>query len=253
VHKHSSSRHKKKELYKEGNMKTRSNLVALLRALVNLFIGPRLNLSLREHARTCVHELIAGYIKLAEVRKPMVTFFGSARFDPDAHACRCAEQLAQTLSDAGYAVLAGGGPGTMAAANKGAAGGVSIGVNIKLSREEAPNPHQNVSLYHKVLDIRAHMLTHFTNAGFVVLPGGYGTLQELTLVLCLIQTGIHAGAPVILFGSKFWQPFERFLRESLLAEGCICEEDLSLFYITDIVEDAFARIEQRQHVHNCAA
>lgn len=184
-------------------------------------------------------EFAQGVEALAEVRKA-VTVFGSAREVRDPRHYAQAEALAR----AGYAVLTGGGPGVMRAANKGAdeAGGPSIGLNIELPHEQEPNPYQTLSLSFRYFFVRKVMLVRYAQA-FVVFPGGFGTLDELFEALTLVQTLKIHPLPVFLVGSAFWAGLVGWMREGLAAQGTISPEDLSLFRVMDEVEEIPALIE----------
>lgn len=192
-------------------------------------------------------EFAQGFEALAEVRKA-VTVFGSAREVLDPRYYAQAEALGRALARAGYAVLTGGGPGVMRAANKGAyeAGGPSIGLNIELPHEQEPNPYQTLSLSFRYFFVRKVMLVRYAQA-FVVFPGGFGTLDELFEALTLVQTLKIHPFPVFLVGSAFWAGLVGWMREVLAAQGTISPEDLSLFRVMDEVEEIPALIEAYHH------
>jgi len=190
-----------------------------------------------------IGEFAAGFEELSDVGMG-VTIFGSARLPPDDPYSRQAEQLAAMLVQAGYAVLTGGGPGIMQAANKGAyeCGGRSVGLNIDLPHEQEPNPYQTDVLSFRYFFVRKVMLVKYSSA-FVVFPGGYGTLDELFESLTLIQTKkIHA-FPVFLVGSAFWKGLADWLQQTLQPHGTISGEDMCLFKVVDDVECIPADIE----------
>jgi len=165
---------------------------------------------------------------------PAVSLFGSAR-TPHEHAYYLlAEQIARTLSDAGFAVISGGGPGIMEAANKGAYFGrsPSVGLNIELAHEQSANPYQDVSQTFRHFFARKVAFVKFAVA-YVVLPGGFGTLDELFEALTLVQTGKSRPIPIILVHSAFWQGLIEWFRERLVAEGMISAADMNLIQIID--------------------
>ena len=172
-----------------------------------------------------------------------VSVFGSARF-PDGHEyCVLAEKLGQKLAEQGYAVITGGGPGIMQAANRGAynAKGVSVGCNIVLPHEQKPNPFLTKTITFYYFFVRKVMLVKYSCA-FVVFPGGYGTLDELYEAITLVQTKKMGKFPVILMGKKYWEGLLAWHKNSMLAAGAINAEDIELFRVTDSPEEALAWI-----------
>ncbi len=165
---------------------------------------------------------------------PAVSVFGSARTPHDHAYYLLAEQIARTLSDAGFAVISGGGPGIMEAANKGAYFGrsPSVGLNIELPHEQSANPYQDVSQTFRHFFARKVAFVKFAVA-YVVLPGGFGTLDELFEALTLVQTGKSRPIPIILVHSAFWQGLIEWFRERLVAEGMISAADMDLIQIID--------------------
>jgi uncharacterized protein (TIGR00730 family) len=186
---------------------------------------------------------------LANIR-PAVSVFGSARVAPGSHYYQLAEQVSRLLSDAGFAVISGGGPGVMEAANKGAFAGKSdaIGLNIELPREQAANRYQNISLTFKHFFTRKVMFAKFATA-FIILPGGYGTLDELFEALTLVQTGKTRKMPIILMHAPFWRGLIGWFRERLVAEGMIDAHDVDLLQLIDepqgVVDAIFSYYEKR--------
>lgn len=175
-----------------------------------------------------------------------VSVFGSARIRPDSPYYHLAEQLGARLARAGLAVIAGGGPGIMEAANKGAyeAGGHSVGLNIKLPREAHNNHYQTHSLqFDYFYSRKATFFMH--SAAYIALPGGFGTLDELFEVTTLVQTGKIPRAPIVLIGTEFWSGLLDWIRSHLLAAGLIGPHDLDLFFLTDDVDEAMNHI----HTH----
>jgi uncharacterized protein (TIGR00730 family) len=182
--------------------------------------------------------------------KPAVSIFGSARTLPDHPIYKLAEEIARLLSDAGFAVISGGGPGIMEAANKGAYFGdsPSIGLNIQLPHEQRRNAYQDVSQTFRHFFARKYMFVKLATA-YVVLPGGFGTLDELMEALTLVQTGKTRRMPIILVGSDFWRGMLDWLRQVLIAEGMIAPEDMDLIQVIDeparIVDAIFKYYETR--------
>ncbi|HLL47692.1 MAG TPA: TIGR00730 family Rossman fold protein [Longimicrobiaceae bacterium] len=190
-------------------------------------------------------EFVEGFDTLANVGRA-VTIFGSARVKPDDPQYRDAETTARLLGDAGFSVITGGGPGIMEAANRGArAGGAkSIGCNIELPFEQGVNAYVDVAINFRYFFVRKTMFVKYSQ-GFVVLPGGFGTFDELFEALTLIQTGKVRDFPVILFGSAYWQGLLDWLRATMLAEGKISAADLDLMVVTDSPEEAVRVIRER--------
>ena len=178
-------------------------------------------------------EFVEGFEKLAAI-KPSVSMFGSARFKPDHPYYALAEETARLLSDAGFSVVSGGGPGLMEAFNKGAFNGrsQSVGLNIHLPREETANAYQTISLYFRHFFSRKVMFVKYASA-YVVLPGGFGTLDELAEILTLIQTRKSRQIPIILVNSSFWGGLIEWLQETMIKEGTISPDDLRLFRVVE--------------------
>src|SRR5690554_171455 len=174
-----------------------------------------------------------------------VSIFGSARIRPDSKYYKLAEALGARLAKAGLAVIAGGGPGIMEAANKGAfeAGGHSVGLNITLPREPHNNRYQTHSLqFDYFYSRKATFVMH--SAAYIALPGGFGTLDELFEVTTLIQTGKIPHAPIVLIGTQFWSGMLSWVRDELQANGLISEGDLDLFFVTDNLDEAMEHINE---------
>jgi uncharacterized protein (TIGR00730 family) len=196
---------------------------------------------------TIMAEFIDATERLSEVR-PAVTIFGSARTKPDDPFYLNCVDLSRRLSDAGFSVISGGGPGIMAAANKGAYEGTSssIGLNVELPREQIPNQWQNISISFRHFFARKVAFVKYADA-YVIYPGGFGTLDEMTEVLTLIQTGKTRHMPVILVGTQFWRGLIDWLRSALLANHMIAEADIDLIQLIDepaqIVDAIFAFYE----------
>ena len=178
-------------------------------------------------------EFVEGFDDLATVSRG-VAIFGSARTPPEDPFYAAAHETAALLVRAGFAVITGGGPGIMEAANRGAfeAGGVSIGCNIELPFEQKPNPFQTRALSFKYFFVRKTMFVKYRNA-FVIFPGGYGTLDELFEALTLIQTRKIKNFPVVIFGSEYWGGMVSWLSDVLLKSKNIVAEDVRLLHLTD--------------------
>ncbi|HEX5340314.1 MAG TPA: TIGR00730 family Rossman fold protein [Gammaproteobacteria bacterium] len=178
-------------------------------------------------------EFVEGFERLASIR-PSVSVFGSARTSPEHPDYKLAEQIGRALSDAGFSVVSGGGPGIMEAVNKGAYAGKSpsIGLNIQLPHEQGNNAYQDISLSFRHFFIRKVMFVKYASA-YVVLPGGFGTLDELSEILTLIQTRKSRPIPVILVGAAFWSGLMEWLRARLVQDGMIDAADLDMITIAD--------------------
>ena len=179
-------------------------------------------------------EFVEGFEELATIG-PAVSFFGSARTKTEDKYYRLAEETAAILAGAGFAIITGGGSGIMEAANKGAAqvGGKSIGLNIELPNEQMPNEHQNLSLHFRYFFCRKVMFLKYAN-GFIVFPGGYGTMDEFTEALVLIQTFKQAYFPVILMGSEYWSGLIDWMKKDMLGKHKFIEPgDLNVFTVCD--------------------
>lgn len=184
-------------------------------------------------------EFVEAFETLAVVRRA-VSVFGSARFPLDHPACRDAQRLGALLVQRGYDVITGGGPGIMAAANKGAfeAGGVSVGLNISLPHEQAANPYQTTSMDFHYFFCRKVMFVKYGLA-MVFFPGGFGTLDEFFEIMTLLQTGKVPRCPAVLIGRDFWTPALAWLRSTLCERyNTISPGDLDLFHLTDDVAEA---------------
>jgi uncharacterized protein (TIGR00730 family) len=187
--------------------------------------------------------------RLANIR-PAVSVFGSARVQPGTEFYRLGEETARLLADAGFAVFSGGGPGLMEATNKGAfeGGGMAVGLNIDLAREQPSSRYQTISLRFKHFFARKVMFAKFASA-YVVLPGGYGTLDELFEALTLVQTGKGRQMPIILVHEPFWRGLVDWMQERLVAEGMIDDTDCKLFQVCnqpqEVVDAIFAFYEKR--------
>jgi uncharacterized protein (TIGR00730 family) len=196
-----------------------------------------------------VAEFVEGFERLAQI-KPSVSMFGSARTPPDHPYYKLGEEIARLLSDAGFSVVSGGGPGLMEAFNKGAHGGKSpsIGLNIQLPHEQSGNPYQDISLNFRHFFSRKVMFVKYASA-YVVLPGGFGTLDELAEILTLIQTGKTRKIPIILVHSEFWKGLIDWFSSVLVDQGMINAADMDLFKVVDdpkeVVDTIFDHYERR--------
>ncbi len=186
--------------------------------------------------------IIAEFVEAIEAMAtvgPAVTIFGSARTPPEHPYYQAATEIAARLAKSGYAVITGGGPGIMEAANRGAreAGGRSVGLNIALPKEQVPNSFQNLTLDFHYFFVRKVMFLKYS-AALVCLPGGFGTLDEFLESVTLIQTGKAPPMKIVLYGSTYWNPLRDWIRTALLEEHAyISPEDLELFSITDSVDE----------------
>ncbi|MBL4697423.1 MAG: TIGR00730 family Rossman fold protein [Phycisphaerales bacterium] len=212
----------------------------------HLLKGPRLR---RQELYTAINifiEFIRGFRKLHFIG-PCVTVFGSARFEEDNEYYQLAQAVGKKLAQAGYATMTGGGPGIMEAANRGAraGGGLSIGCNIELPMEQHPNPYLDLFVDFKYFFVRKVMLVKYSDA-FVVMPGGLGTLDEIFETAVLIQTGKIERFPIIIMGKDFWEPMERFIEESLIANKTVYPEVMDLFHMTDDPDEVVQIIAEAQ-------
>ena len=188
-------------------------------------------------------EFLEGFRAVEQIDRPAVTLFGSARVDETHPAYEEAREVGRRFAEAGFAVVTGGGPGVMEAANRGAKeGGVlSVGFNIELPHEQHENPYLDIELTFQHFYVRKTMFVKAAE-GFVIFPGGFGTLDELFESLTLIQTGKVLHFPVVLFDSDYWQGLIGWLRERPLSEAMISSEDAELLHLTDSPAEAVARV-----------
>ncbi|MBM0238623.1 TIGR00730 family Rossman fold protein [Micromonospora sp. ATA32] len=191
-------------------------------------------------------EFVEGFDTLADL-PPAVSVFGSARSKPDSAECRLAEELGGALARAGYAVITGGGPGVMEAANRGAseAGGLSVGLGIELPFEQGLNEWVDLAIDFRYFFARKTMFVKYAQA-FVVLPGGFGTMDELFEALTLVQTGKVTRFPVVLMGVDYWRGLLDWLRDTMAAAGKIGPIDLELICLTDDVNAAVRHIVEAE-------
>jgi hypothetical protein len=206
--------------------------------------GPRSRRSELARLGRIFAEFLRGFRALHFVG-PCVTVFGSARVPESDPHYALARALGGRLAGLGLTVMTGGGPGIMEAANRGAreAGGRSIGCNIQLPHEQKPNPYVDRFVTFRYFFVRKVMLVKYSVA-FVVMPGGYGTLDELFESATLVQTGKIAAFPIVLMGTDYWAPLLAFLRDTLAARGMVDRRDLEILTVTDSVDEAVAAIEE---------
>jgi uncharacterized protein (TIGR00730 family) len=206
--------------------------------------------NLVEHAVEIGEEFLQGFEAVERIDRPAVSIFGSARVGEGHRAYEGARDVARRFAAAGFAVVTGGGPGVMEAANRGAreGGGLSVGFNIELPHEQYANPYLDIGLTFKHFYARKTMFVKAAE-GFVIFPGGFGTLDELFEALTLIQTGKVRHFPVVLFNSEYWTPLRRWVRERLLPDGMISTDDLTLLHLSDdpqeVVDLVVAGYERR--------
>jgi uncharacterized protein (TIGR00730 family) len=188
-------------------------------------------------------EFLAGFQEVQRIDRPAVTIFGSARVQEGSPTYAAARETARRFAEAGLAVVTGGGPGAMEAANRGAkeGGGLSVGFNILLPHEQGLNPYCDISRTFKHFYVRKVMFVKAAE-GFVIFPGGFGTMDELYESLTLIQTGKIGTFPVVLFDSDYWGEMLDWVRGEMLADGLVSRSDLDLLHLTDDPEDAVQRV-----------
>jgi uncharacterized protein (TIGR00730 family) len=189
---------------------------------------------LERHAERIAREFLAGFEAVDEIDRPAVSIFGSARVREGSDAYDSSRAAGKLFAEAGWAVVTGGGPGVMEAANRGCreGSGLSVGFNIELPHEQHSNPYLDVSLTFHHFYARKTMFVKAAE-GFVVFPGGFGTADELFESLTLIQTGKVLHFPVILFGEAYWSPLLAWVHDTLLPGGMVSPEDLELLTVTD--------------------
>jgi uncharacterized protein (TIGR00730 family) len=188
-------------------------------------------------------EFLAGFQEVERIDRPAVSIFGSARVAAGSTTYEAARETARLFAGAGLGVVTGGGPGVMEAANRGAkeGGGLSIGFNILLPHEQGLNPYCDISRTFKHFYVRKVMFVKAAE-GFVIFPGGFGTMDELYEALTLIQTGKIGTFPVVLFDRDYWGEMIDWIREEMLADGLVSPDDLDLLYLTDDPQEAVDRI-----------
>lgn len=231
-------------------MELRGKNVPRLRQVTNIERATSKKARESWHMFTIMAEFIESTERLSELR-PAVSMFGSARIKPDDPYYALAVDIARRLSDEGFAVISGGGPGIMEAANKGAFEGKSssVGLNIELPHEQGSNTWQDISISFRHFFARKVAFVKYADA-YVILPGGFGTLDELSEVLTLIQTGKSRRIPVILVGTTFWRGLLDWFRTQLVGDGMIAEKDMNLMQVIDepanVVDAIFAFYEARE-------
>ena len=197
-------------------------------------------------------EFVRGFQRLGEIGK-CVTVFGSARFSEGHRYYELARELGRRLAEEGFTVMTGGGPGIMEAANRGAkeGGGLSIGCNIQLPMEQQPNSYLDRFVEFEHFFVRKVMLVKYSRA-FVVMPGGFGTLDEIFETMTLMQTNKLEYFPIVAMGGDFWKRLGKFIRNTLLTEGTVSPSDIDLIHPTDSVERAIKIIKRgsERHVQN---
>jgi len=189
-------------------------------------------------------EFVEGFEALHDLG-PAVSIFGSARLKPDHPYYQMTEKIAGLMAENGFAVITGGGGGVMEAANKGAAekGGTSVGLNILLPMEQKPNPYANIKLHFKYFFVRKVMFIKYAMA-YIIMPGGFGTLDELSEAITLIQTNRIKPLPVILFGTKYWSGLIDWIKGCLFDENMICEDDFSILHLTDDMDEVLKIVKK---------
>src|SRR5437870_9101176 len=195
--------------------------------------------ALPENLISIAEEFRAGFAAVDRIEQPAVSIFGSARADEDSEPYRDAREVGRRVAEAGWAVITGGGPGVMEAANRGAkeGGGLSIGFNIELPHEQHENPYLDIEYTFKHFYARKVCFVKPAE-GFVIFPGGFGTLDELFEALTLIQTGKAQNFPVVLIDSNYWGEMLDWVKGELLADGMISAHDLGLLLVTDDLDVA---------------
>ncbi|UCE97640.1 MAG: TIGR00730 family Rossman fold protein [Dehalococcoidia bacterium] len=199
-----------------------------------------------------IGELVGGFDALSDI-KPAVSIYGSARLKAEDRLYSITEEIARKLGKLGFSIITGGGPGVMEAANKGAAdaGAKSIGLNIELPEEQAINKYATRSITFNHFFVRKVMLVKYASA-FVIMPGGLGTLDELTEVLTLMQTYKIKPFPVVLFDDEYWKGLLKWLHNKSLAKGYISEKDLSLLRVCHSSDEVAEAIHRWHHKHELA-
>jgi len=216
-----------------------------------LLTSPKLDETSFTHTDTwrvfrIISEFVEGYELMADLG-PAITIFGSARVTPKDPVYHEALEVCRLLAEAGYAIITGGGPGIMEAGNRGArlGGSTSVGLNVELPFEQSINPYVDLQQEFHYFFVRKTMFLKYAE-GFVIFPGGFGTMDELFESLTLIQTDKVRNFPVVLYSSKYWQGLLEWVREKMLGEGKISERDLDLVYVADTPRDAV------NHILECA-
>lgn len=199
-----------------------------------------------------IGELVEGFDRLADI-EPAITIYGSARIKPGDEVYDRTEEIARRLGYLGYSIITGGGPGVMEAGNKGArqAGVKSVGLNIRLPMEQTPSAYANISITFNHFFARKIMLVKYASA-FVVMPGGLGTLDELSEVLTLMQTDKIKPFPVVLYDGRYWSGLLQWLRNDTLTRGYISPEDLNLLRVCDSPDEVVETVQRWHDNHELA-
>lgn len=205
--------------------------------------GPRTRVYEFRFAWAVFIQFIKGFRALHFIG-PCITVFGSARFKEEDERYKQAMEFGKRIAAIGFATMTGGGPGIMEAANRGAYenGGLSVGCNIKLPHEQKPNPYVHKSFEFKYFFVRKVLMVKYSYA-FVIMPGGFGTMDELFEALTLIQTKTIQQFPVVLFGKAYYQPLIDYM-QTMLQNGTIAKKDLNLILLTDSIDEGMAHIQQ---------
>jgi uncharacterized protein (TIGR00730 family) len=200
---------------------------------------------LEQDIAVIAQEFREGFEAVDKIDQPAVTIFGSARIREGDPVYEEARVAGRRFAELGWAVVTGGGPGVMEAANRGAkeGGGLSVGFNIQLPHEQSPNPYLDISLTFRHFYARKTMFVKAAE-GFVVFPGGFGTVDELFEALTLIQTGKVFHFPVVLYGTDYWGELIGWIKGELLAKGMISPDDLDLLFVTDDLDEVVERVRQ---------
>ena len=208
--------------------------------------------ALPENVLSIAREFWAGFAAVDKIDRPAVSIFGSARIPEGSDEYEAARKVGRMFAEAGWAVITGGGPGVMEAANRGAreGGGLSIGFNIELPHEQHENPYLDIEYTFKHFYARKVCFVKPAE-GFVIFPGGFGTLDELFEALTLIQTGKAENFPVVLVDSDYWGEMLDWIKGEMLPDGMISSEDLALLHVTDDLDEA-VRIILECYEEHCA-
>jgi len=195
-------------------------------------------------------EFVEGFEELSNVKRA-VSVFGSARMSRNSHYYKAVMNLTELLSKRGFSIITGGGPGIMEAGNRGAkkGKGLSIGLNIEIPKEQTPNKYQDKRLDFRYFFARKVMFVKYS-VGYVITPGGFGTMDEFFEALTLMQTGKIRRFPIIMFGKDYWDGLIKWMKDTLIPSGTISKEDMNLFCITDDPEEVVRIIEEsyeKQH------
>ncbi|MCB0713248.1 MAG: TIGR00730 family Rossman fold protein [Ignavibacteriae bacterium] len=235
---------KEEEKTQERSTNTSPAEVKAEAKLVKFLEGPQTRRFELGRAIRIFREFMRGFRALHFVG-PCVTVFGSARFREDHRYYQMAQEVGRELSEAGFTVMTGGGPGIMEGANRGAkeAGGISIGCNIQLPMEQQPNPYLDKWITFRYFFVRKLMLVKYSYA-FVILPGGFGTLDELFETSTLVQTKKIENFPLVIMGKEFWEPLLKSIEETMVVEKTIDSDDLDRFILTDSPSEAVAAIRE---------